>query len=202
MSSHALIPTRPARRGDLSRDTSDRASGRRGWRRHRNGRGWRVLVPDDGEARSRLAPAILPLRSFVRSIVSFRGRLWLGTFDDGFYVVDAAEDVLADPSLLARAQHVRAPFRMITDATVANGALYVGANEGLFVTKDGSRFARVDEVSSRVTSLAQSGGALYATTTSALWRVPTRRGSWDAEGPASRRVLVARRQSVAARSGR
>jgi ligand-binding sensor domain-containing protein len=92
----------------------------------------------------------------------------MGTFNDGLFVVDS----WPSPEGAEHAHPVASPFRMVNDVLEAEGALYVAANEGLFVTRDGVAFERVHEVGARsVTAVAFDGRSLYATTTSALWRV-------------------------------
>ncbi len=148
---------------------------------------------------TRLGPREAPPASFVRKVVAFRGKLWLGTFNDGLYALDAAPgELAADAKALARATKVAAPFRMVNDALEAGGALYVAANEGLFVSPDGERFERVREVDARgVTSLALDGRSLYATTTGALYRLPVhpqgprRREWWRPAGSRSLQAVVA-----------
>jgi ligand-binding sensor domain-containing protein len=109
--------------------------------------------------------------TFVRSAKVYMGRLWLGTFNDGIFESDAAiAAVIADPTALSRTRHVQAPFRMVNDMLEVRGALYVAANEGLFVTRDGREFARVRGVNVRgVTALSANRHTLYATSASALW---------------------------------
>jgi ligand-binding sensor domain-containing protein len=120
-----------------------------------------------------LAADMTPPTSFLRAAASFGGHLWLGTFTDGLFTIDAAPDELTTvPARLSDAHPVAAPFRMVNDLLVAGGALYVAANEGLFVTNDGVQFRRVSQVRARgATGLAVSGTSLYVTTTSALWRI-------------------------------
>jgi ligand-binding sensor domain-containing protein len=92
----------------------------------------------------------------------------VGTFNDGLFVLDA----WPSSEGLEHARPVATPFRMVNDALEVEGVLYVAANEGLFATTDGTTFARVREVGARgVTAVAYDGRSLYATTTSALWRV-------------------------------
>jgi ligand-binding sensor domain-containing protein len=110
---------------------------------------------------------------FVRTIVAYRGRVWLGTFTEGLFVIDASPDALVERAESSpAATRVPTPFRMVNDAVAIDGSLYVAANEGLFVTGDGTHFLRIRNVDARgVTALATDGRSLYATTTSALWRV-------------------------------
>jgi ligand-binding sensor domain-containing protein len=116
-----------------------------------------------------------PSSFFVRTIVAFHGRVWVGTFNDGIFVIDASPDELVErPEVAAQATRVPAPFRMVNDAVELGGSLYVAANEGLFVSGDGNHFERVRQVEARgVTALATDGRSLYATTTSALWKLRT-----------------------------
>ena len=135
--------------------------------------------PASGDA-VRLDSPDQPPASFVRTVAVCKGRTWIGTFDAGLYVVDALpEALMRDPGALQHARPVVTSFRMINQALVAGGALYVAANEGLFVSTDGIGFAQVPDMAARaVTGLAADGHALYVTTTSALWRLRLeRRGS-------------------------
>ncbi|MGO9834505.1 MAG: hypothetical protein ACLP1X_09835 [Polyangiaceae bacterium] len=131
---------------------------------------------------------------FVRTLTVYGDRLWVGTFNDGLFVIDA----WSTPEGLEHARPVAAPFRMVNDALEVDGALYVAANEGLFVTRDGATFDRVREVDARgVTAVAFDGHSLYATTTSALWRVRVVRGApsnavwWKPAGSRSLQGVVA-----------
>jgi hypothetical protein len=123
----------------------------------------------------------------------------VGTFNDGLFVLDA----WPSSEGLEHARAVATPFRMVNDALEVEGALYVAANEGLFVTADGTTFAQVHEVGARgVTAVAYDGRSLYATTTSALWRV--RRGNggppnavwWKPAGSRSLQGVVAEHDRV------
>jgi ligand-binding sensor domain-containing protein len=141
---------------------------------------------------------------FVRTIVSYRGRVWLGTFTDGLYVIDASPDELVERAEIAtNATPLPAPFRMVNDAVAVGGSLYVAANEGLYVTRDGAHFQRIRQVDVRgVTALATDGHSLYATTTSALWRVRLegdRRGAavwWKPGGSRSLQGVIVEKSTV------
>ena len=131
---------------------------------------------------------------FVRTLTVYGGHLWVGTFNDGLFVADA----WSTPEELENAGQVPAPFRMVNDALEVNGRLYVAANEGLFVTRDGVAFERVREVGARgVTGIAFDGRSLFATTTSALWRVHVSLGApssavwWKPAGSRSLQGVVA-----------
>lgn len=137
--------------------------------------------------------------TFVRTLVAYKGRLWVGTFNDGLLVVDA----WPSPEGLEHARSVSTPFRMVNDALEVQGALYVAANEGLFVTSDGSTFERVRQVGARgVTAVAYDGRSVYATTTSALWRVRLGKGGppnavwWKPAGSRSLQGVVTEHDRV------
>jgi ligand-binding sensor domain-containing protein len=92
---------------------------------------------------------------------------------------------------------------MVNDALETHGSLYVAANEGLFVTVDGAHFARVREVATRgVTAVGTDGHSLYATSTSALWRVRLDRSApanstwWRPGGSRSIQGLVVERNAI------
>lgn len=123
---------------------------------------------------TRLGPSEAPPESFVRKVIAYRGKLFLGTFNEGLYTLEAASgELAAGPQALAQATRVTAPFRMVNDALEAEGSLYVASNEGLFVSPEGERFERVPEVDARgVTSIASDGRSLYATSNGALFRLP------------------------------
>ena len=118
-----------------------------------------------------VAPRDATTTTFVRSAKVYKGRLWWGTFNDGIFESEAATAaVVADPRALSQTRRVQAPFRMVNDMLEFRGALYVAANEGLYVTRDGIAFTRVHAVNARgVTALSANRHALYVTSASALW---------------------------------
>jgi ligand-binding sensor domain-containing protein len=147
---------------------------------------------------SRPAEADAIAGEFVRTLTVYQGRVWVGTFNDGLFVLDGSPQ-----EGLENAHRVSTPFRMVNDALELNGALYVAANEGLFFTGDAVTFERVRQVGARgVTAIAFDGRSLFATTTSALWRV--RLGSkgppdavwWKPAGSRSLQGVVAERGHV------
>jgi ligand-binding sensor domain-containing protein len=98
----------------------------------------------------------------VVALARFRGRLFLGTFDQGLCAFDGT-----------RFRAVPAPFRMINALAATPGALYVATTRGLFATRDGARFRRVPLVDGRgVTDLAIDGRLVWAVSPVTLWRVP------------------------------
>ncbi|ACY14875.1 hypothetical protein [Haliangium ochraceum] len=99
----------------------------------------------------------------MMATAEFRGRLYLGSFDEGVCMLRERGDFVA----------LRTPFRMVNDMVATADALYVAANSGLYRSADGVGFERIEFVSSSgVNGLAVDGDVLYATTPSALWRVP------------------------------
>lgn len=135
-------------------------------------------------------------RSFVKKVVSYRGHVWLGTFADGLRRSRATSDAVeATPELAFETEDVHAPFRMVNDLLVSGGTLLVAANEGLFATHDGRDWSRVELAGAHgVTGLAQSKGAVWATSTAALWKLDVGRdvkASWSWWRPAGTKSLQA-----------
>ncbi len=99
--------------------------------------------------------------SFVRKVAFYNHREWAGTFDDGLVTLDD------------RGTHAvpGAPMRMVNDVVATPTALFVAANEGLFVTRDGASFQRIDAVGHGATGVAVSSDRVLVTTTSAIWRI-------------------------------
>jgi ligand-binding sensor domain-containing protein len=96
------------------------------------------------------------------ALARFRGRTFLGTFDEGLCAFDGA-----------RFRAVPVPARMINALVATGDALYVATTRGLFVTRDGARFRRVHLADGRrVTDLALDGDVLWAVSPVTLWRVP------------------------------
>jgi ligand-binding sensor domain-containing protein len=109
-----------------------------------------------------LTPSGQVCGNHVVALARFRGRVVLGTFDQGLCAFDGA-----------RFHAVPAPFRMINALAATPGGLFVATTRGLFVTRDGARFRRVPLVDGRgVTDLAVDGGLLWAVSPVTLWRVP------------------------------
>lgn len=114
--------------------------------------------------------------SFVHTGAVFRGALWLGTFDDGLYRVPLGEDGRPASSLAASARRVKSPARLVNRLVATTGkdrALYVGASDGLFVTRDGATFSRVSAIAPRaITGLAATEQHVWVSSTEALYRLP------------------------------
>jgi hypothetical protein len=91
----------------------------------------------------------------------FRGELWLGGFQGGVCVQRGGQWL-----------PVASPSRFINDMLVVQDALYVASHEGLFVTRDGARFDRVDQVNMRgANGLASDGLHLWVSTPSVLFEL-------------------------------
>jgi len=102
---------------------------------------------------------------FVHDLVAFRGELWVAGFSAGTSVLSHGH-----------MRSVHAPFRYPNRMLVAGDTLYVAANEGLFFSRDGAHFERVDAIEQRgVNGLAVDGDRLYVTVPAALhqMRLPT-----------------------------
>jgi ligand-binding sensor domain-containing protein len=101
----------------------------------------------------------------VEALASFRGSLWVGTFDEGLCVLQGG-----------RFRSIATPFRMVNDLRATAEGLWIAAGEGLFFTGDGRRFRREARVRERgVNRLATSGARLFATTPVALYAIDGRR---------------------------
>jgi hypothetical protein len=136
------------------------------------GRGVFFAPAADASRPVRLDPEENAPASFVRKIVFYKDRAWLGTFDDGLLELPADACALAQkPELTLSATRSRAPVRMVNDLAQANGTLFVAANEGLFFTRDGGAFERLDAIPRGATGIAAFRDHVFVTTTSALWRI-------------------------------
>src|SRR5262249_24088636 len=106
---------------------------------------------------------------------------WLGTFRDGLLRVplDRAGNLVEGKS----PSPVPTPFRMINELLDVDGNLFVAANEGLYVSRDGKSFERVPAIGARsITGLGADKGALWVSSTEALYRL---------DGSAKKRVQAA-----------
>lgn len=133
--------------------------------------GGTFFVPKDGAAISLDAAAPRP-PSFVRTAAVFRGALMLGSFRDGItrLPLDASSKLSLDA--VARAETVPTPFRFVNDLAVVDGALFVAANEGLFVTRDAAQWTAVPAIGVRgITGLAADKGGIWVASVDALFRI-------------------------------
>jgi len=146
---------------------------------------------DDGEPR-RLTATDQICSNHMMAMSAFRGRTYFGSFDEGLCST-------------ADGQHFtlhQGPFRMINDLEVTPRGLYVAAAEGLFVTRDGRRFDKVDFVNQRgVNGLAFDGRSLWVTSPGALWRLRLRGGPrtkawWMPGGSRSLQAVAANDKAV------
>jgi ligand-binding sensor domain-containing protein len=134
------------------------------------------LPGGDSEKPLALGDASSALLSFVHTGAVFGGALWLGTFRTG--LVQIALDSNGRPAgpLSTTARAVTSPTRLVNRLVAVTGkhaALYVGASEGLFVTRDGVRFNPVEAIAPRaITGLAATREHLWVTTAEALYRLP------------------------------
>ena len=116
-------------------------------------RGGGAFLGDSALDASSSAPA-----SFVLSGTTFRGAMWLGTFDDGLYRVALDAQGRVPGSLASATRPVPTPVRMVNRVVATAGAspmLLVGGNEGLFTSRDGVTFTRTPHIAARaITGLA------------------------------------------------
>lgn len=113
--------------------------------------------------------------SFFHTGAVFGNAVWLGTFHDGLYRVPLDSEGKPSGSLAKTAVRVTTPARLVNRLVATSGkdgALYVAASEGLFVTRDGVRFTRVDAIAPHaMTGLSFAANHLWATSTEALYRL-------------------------------
>lgn len=157
----------------------------------------------DGAAGRRLTPTGQVCSNHVVAIAEWQGRTWLASFDEGLCSAPAASGGGAPPSGTndgaQPASFTRATLgaRMINDLAVTPDGLYVATANGLLLSTDGQRFARVEAVeSTALNDLAYDAvrAVLWATAPNVLWRVPLRaargrlrrvRGYWNPGGSLS-----------------
>lgn len=113
----------------------------------------------------RLGTPALPDRH-VTSLALFGGYLWVGTFNGG----------LAREDQHGTMRPVRSPGNLINALQAGPEHLYVGTSHGLFRTKDGGHFERVEMVEQAVVGLAFDGTSIWASTPGALYRIRDGRG--------------------------
>jgi len=139
-----------------------------------------------------LTPTDQICSNHMMAMTAFRGRTYFGSFDEG--LCSTADGV--------HFEHHSAPFRMVNDLEVTPRGLYVAAAEGLFVTRDGRRFRKIDFVNQRgVNGLAFDGRSLWVTTPGALWRLrlrggPRTKGWWMPGGSRSLQAVAANDKAV------
>jgi hypothetical protein len=106
--------------------------------------------------------------SFVKAAAKARGALYLGLFDGG--VARMALDDKGEPR--APIVSLRTPFRMVNDLLEVDGALFVAANEGLYVSRDGKKFERVPAIGAKsITGLAADASGVWLTSSESLYRI-------------------------------
>ena len=122
----------------------------------------------DGARPRRLTPEGQICGNHIMAFARFQGRVWLGGFDTGICSHDGQ-----------RFHQPTVPFRMVNDLLADGHALWVAASEGLFRTRDGERFERVQlrrtDPTSGYNHLALDGDTILATTPGALLRIRGRR---------------------------
>lgn len=146
----------------------------------------------DGASPRQLSPSGQICSNHMMAIGEWGGRVWLGGFDDGLCVTSDFETFAS----------VEVPFRMVNDLVATPKGLYVAAAAGLFHTRDGETFERVEFVDQRgVNGVAFDGKSLWATTPGALWRVrvnggPRSRAYWRPGGTRSLQGVAVGKRSV------
>jgi hypothetical protein len=106
--------------------------------------------------------------SFVKAATKARGALYLGLFDGG--VARMGLDERGEPR--APIVSLRTPFRMVNDLLEVDGALFVAANEGLYVSRDGRKFERVPAIGAKsITGLAADRSGVWLTSSESLYRI-------------------------------
>ena len=137
-----------------------------------------------------ISPRSQVCSNHVMAMATFKGRLYLGSFDEG--VCASAGDTSGAGSNAVSGQPafetLDTPFRMVNDMIATPKGLYVASSSGLFVSTDGIHFTKVAFVTQRgVGGLAFDGRTLYATTPATLWRIrvkggPKSRSYWKPGG--------------------
>jgi hypothetical protein len=106
--------------------------------------------------------------SFLKAAAKARGALYLGLFDGG--VARMALDDKGEPR--SPIVSLRTPFRMVNDLLEVDGALFVAANEGLYVSRDGKKFERVPAIGAKsITGLAVDASGVWLTSSESLYRI-------------------------------
>jgi len=134
----------------------------------------------DGASPRRLTPLGQLCSNHVVALAEWQGRTWLASFDEGLCSAPATPGGGDRPSGAAddgSPTFTRATLgaRMINDLAVTPEGLFVATANGLFLSTEGQRFARVEAVESTgINDLAYdpARGVLWATAPNALWRVP------------------------------
>ena len=139
--------------------------------------GGAFFVPGDDASKAKaLTKSADAPASFVHAGAVFQGALWLGTFDDGIHRVPLGPDGRPKGPLATTARRVASPARLVNRLVATTGkdaALYVGASEGLFVTRDGATFSRVPAIAPHaITGLVVTDKHLWVASTEALYRLP------------------------------
>ena len=137
---------------------------------------------------SRLTPTNQICSNHMMAITSFAGRTFFGSFDQGLCSTEDGVLFRTHPG----------DFRMVNDLEATPYGLFVASGEGLYRSKDGVTFEKVESVSQRgVNGLAFDGRSLWVTTPGALWRVrihggPSNRQYWRPGGARSLQAVSAR----------
>jgi len=125
----------------------------------------REIVATDGAGLwldgRRITPEGQLCGNHVEALASFRGALWVGTFDAGICVLTGG-----------RFRAIRAPFRMVNDLAATPEGLWVAAGEGLYFSRDGRTFRREQRVRERgANRIAWTRRWIFVTTPPALYAI-------------------------------
>lgn len=117
----------------------------------------------------------------IRELASDAKEVWAAS-GGGLFTIDLAtleQQRLFDGGVAkmpadfsAPMQIVPAPFRMVNDLLDVDGNLFVAANEGLYISRNGKSFERVLPIGARsITGLAADDTSVWLTSTEALYRI-------------------------------
>lgn len=118
--------------------------------------------------KDRLGTQMLPDRH-ITALSIFHDKLWVGTFNGGLAREHGVDQFRPVPS----------PGMLVNALQTGPNHLFVGTSDGLFKTRDGVKFERVEMVEQAVVGLAFDGTSIWATTPGALYRIR------DGHGPRS-----------------
>lgn len=122
----------------------------------------------------RLTPSSQICSNHMMAVSEYRGRTYFGSFDGGLCSTKDGKTFV----------HHDGPFRMVNDLEATPKGLFVASGEGLYKSRDGETFEKVESITQRgANGLSFDGKSLWVTTPGALWRLrvqggPRTRGYW------------------------